>query len=304
MITFPPFLKPGDTIAVTCPAGYMAAEKAVTCIETLRSWGYKVIVGATLGSGSMNYFSGSDEERLNELQAMLDDKNINAILFGRGGYGTGRIIDKINFKKFCKYPKWLIGFSDITILHNHLLSKYKIASIHGSMAALFNDSAAVNSINSLKTLISGENNSYTIAPNTNNIFGNATGTMVGGNLALLCNIIGTASDFKTKGKILFIEDIGEYVYSVDRMFSQLHRAGKLKNLQALIMGGFTDMKDTERPFGKSIGEVLQEWAEVANCPVAFDFPVSHGSKNLSLITGGKYRLKISAENTTLKLLKR
>ncbi|RYG54557.1 MAG: LD-carboxypeptidase [Chitinophagaceae bacterium] len=303
MITLPPFLKPGDTIAITCPAGYMAAEKASKCIEILRNWKYNVVVGSTLGSSSLNYFSGSDEERLSELQAMLDDKRISAILFGRGGYGTGRIIDKIDFKTFRKHPKWLIGFSDITLLHNHLLSKYKIASIHGPMAALFNDDNATDSTGSLRTLIAGKKSSYTIDPNANNVFGKATGTLVGGNLALLCNIIGTASDFKTEGRILFIEDIGEYIYSLDRMFSQLHRSGKLKDLAALILGGFTDMKDTERPFGRNVEEVLQEWAAIAKCPVVFNFPVSHSSRNFALIQGGKYRLNISAAGTTLKLLK-
>src|SRR5688500_9888699 len=131
----PPYLKPGDTIAITCPAGYMPAEKAQTCIETLHQWGYKVRVGKTLGGSSENYFSGTDDDRLNELQAMLDDKNIHAILFGRGGYGMGRIIDKLSFKKFKKNPKWLIGFSDITVIHTHLYSNYRIASLHAPMAA-------------------------------------------------------------------------------------------------------------------------------------------------------------------------
>lgn len=302
MITFPPFLKPGDTIAIMCPAGYMPAEKAAKCIETLRSWNYNVVVGSTLGGSSTNYFSGSDEDRLVELQAMLDDREINAILFGRGGYGTGRIIDELNFKKFRKNPKWLIGFSDITILHNHLLSKYKTASVHGPMAALFNDIDAADSIDSLKKLLAGKKQFYSLRPHPLNIFGKATGTLVGGNLALLCNMIGTASDFKTDGKILFIEDIGEYIYNVDRMFSQLYRSGKLENLAALILGGFTDMKDTDRPFGKTVDEVLYEWALKAGCPVVFDFPVSHGSRNFALIQGGKYRLRISAEETSLKLI--
>ncbi len=302
MITLPPFLKPGDTIGITCPAGFMPAEKAARCIETLRAWKYNVAVGLTLGSGSQNYFSGTDEERLNELQVMLDDKNISAILFGRGGYGTGRIIDQLNFKKFRKNPKWLIGFSDITVLHNHLLSKYKVASIHGPMAALFNDEEASVSIESLRTLLSGKKQQFTLPSNSKNITGKATGMLVGGNLALLCNIIGTPSDFKTDNRILFIEDIGEYIYSVDRMFSQLHRSGKFKNLAGLILGGFSDMKDTERPFGKTVDEVLYEWALKAGCPVAFDFPVSHGANNLALITGGKYQLKISGEKTVLKMV--
>ena len=139
MIIIPPYLIKGDAIAITCPAGYMAAEKAAMCIHTLQTWGYEVMVGKTLGSNSENYFSGTDEERTDELQAMLDDRSISAILFGRGGYGMGRIIDRLNFKKFRKHPKWLIGFSDITVLHMHLYNKYNIASMHAPMAAAFND---------------------------------------------------------------------------------------------------------------------------------------------------------------------
>ena len=302
MIKFPPYLKPGDTIGITCPAGYMPLDKAAACIKQLKEWDYQVRVGTTLGSASTNFFSGTDDERLADLQEMLDDKDVHAILFGRGGYGVGRIIDRIDFKKFKKHPKWLIGFSDITVMHTHLLSKYQIASIHGPMAALFNDADAYNSIESLKLLLKGKKLNHTLPSNPLNKPGKGSGTLVGGNLALLCNVIGTPSDIKTTGRILFIEDIGEYIYSLDRMFSQLHRSGKLKGIAGLILGGFTEMKDTERPFGKTAIQVLQEWAEKVNCPVVFDFPVSHGSANVALICGGEYQLKVTGEKTTLKLL--
>jgi len=155
----PPYLVKGDIIGITCPAGYMAASKAEACIASLQDWGYQVVVGKTLGSGSDNYFSGSDEERLGELQAMLDDKNIKAVLFGRGGYGVSRIVDKINFTKFKKNPKWLIGFSDITVLHCHLLSKYQMSSLHGPMAAAFNDGEDKNQyILALKNVLTGKKN--------------------------------------------------------------------------------------------------------------------------------------------------
>ncbi len=300
---FPPYLKKGDTIGITCPAGYMAAEKAETCITTLQSWGYNVMVGKTLGSTSTSYFSGTDEERLDELQAMLDDKNIHAILFGRGGYGTGRIIDQLNFTKFRKNPKWLIGFSDITVIHCHLLAKYNIASLHAPMAAAFNDEGYANEfIGSLKNILAGKKNNYKIAPCNLNHVGKATGKLIGGNLTLLANMIGTASDFDTKGKILFIEDIGEYLYSTDRMLYHLKRSGKLRKVAGLVFGGFTDMKDTERPFGKTIYEILADIAGEATYPVCFHFPVSHGKENYALKIGGEYQLSVGKKSVSLKEL--
>ncbi|MEO5907561.1 MAG: LD-carboxypeptidase, partial [Ginsengibacter sp.] len=217
MTIIPPYLKSGDTIGIVCPAGYMPFEKAQTCIETLSGWGFKVIAGKTLGH-QFNYFSGTDDERLHDLQHMMDDKNIDAILCGRGGYGTGRIIDKLDFTQFEKHPKWIVGFSDITILHSHLFSNYKIASLHAPMAAAFNDGEFENQyIQSLHSALIGKKADYQTVGNILDQKGNAKGILVGGNLSLLVNAIGTSSDIKTKNRILFIEDIGEYIYNVDRM---------------------------------------------------------------------------------------
>lgn len=299
----PGYLKKGDTIGITCPAGYMAAEKAQTCINTLMEWGYAVVVGKTLGSTSSNYFSATDEERAAELQSMLDDKNIDAILFGRGGYGMSRIIDQLDFKKFRKNPKWLIGFSDITLLHCHLFSKYEIASIHAPMAAAFNDGEAENDfIASLKNCIAGKKAKYECAPHAQNIQGSATGKLVGGNLALFAHTLGTNSEPDTEDCILFLEDIGEYLYNVDRMLYQLKRAGKLKKLSGIIFGGFTDMKDTERPFGKTIDEILQEIVVDLNIPVCYNFPVSHNKENYALKVGVKYNLIVGNKKVSLKEL--
>ena len=301
MIITPPYLQPGDTIAITCPAGYMAAEKAVTCIETLQQQGYKVAVGKTLGSTSQTYFSGTDEERLDELQAFLDDKDIKAILFGRGGYVTGRIIDRINFKKFIRNPKWLIGFSDITILHSHLYSNYKIASMHAPMAAAFNEEGFSNEyIGSLLAALRGEKANYTVVPNSNNRLGGAKGKLIGGNLSLLAHATGTASDLKTKNCILFLEDIGEQLYNIDRMLHQIKRSGKLKGLAGLIIGGFTDLKDTERPFGKDIYQIISELVAEYDYPVCYDFPVSHNKENYALKIGLKYKLTVGETAVTLK----
>lgn len=301
MIKIPPYLKPGQTIAITCPAGYMEAKKAATCIQTLQQWGYEVMVGKTLGSHSDNYFSGTDEERMHELQAMLDDKNIHAILFGRGGYGVGRIIDKLDFKKFSKNPKWLIGYSDITVLHNHLLTNHNIASLHAPMAGAFNDDVSSNEyIDALRKAIEGKKTVYSCATHEFNRKGEAKGILVGGNLSLLTNIVGTKSDFDTKNKILFIEDIGEYLYKIDRMFYQLKRSGKFNKLKGLIIGGFTDMKDTERPFGKTLDQILKEIVDEYDFPVCFNFPVSHTKENYALKVGVEYELKVTGKKVSLK----
>jgi muramoyltetrapeptide carboxypeptidase len=279
----------------------MHAEKAAACIRSLQDWGYEVMIGKTLGSQSENYFSGTDEERTDELQAMLDDKSIHAILFGRGGYGMGRIIDKLDLTKFKKNPKWLIGFSDITLLHCHLLSKLKMASIHGPMAAAFNNREQFDEYpGSLRNLLQGEKATYSCAPHEFNKPGKASGILAGGNLALLAHVTGTPSDLETKNRILFIEDTGEYLYNVDRMLYQLKRSGKFDKLAGLVIGGFTDMKDTERPFGKTLTQVIREVTDEYDFPVCFNFPVSHGKENVALKIGATYQLKISDKKTILK----
>ncbi|MDF2187656.1 LD-carboxypeptidase [Paraflavitalea sp. CAU 1676] len=301
MIKTPPYLLPGDTIGITCPAGFMAAEKAQTCIEVLQQWGYKVKVGKTLGSDSTNYFSGTDEERLHDFQVMLDDEEVKAILCGRGGYGMGRIIDQVSFKSFKKNPKWIIGFSDITVLHAHLYSNYGIASMHAPMAAAFNDDGYKNEyVQSLKQALEGKTARYHGEGHEFNQKGEAIGELVGGNLSLLAHIIGTPSDIKTKGRILFLEDIGEYMYNVDRMLYQLKRSGKLDKLAGLIIGGFTDNKDTERPFGKTIYEIIHDIVKDYDYPICFNFPVSHEKENYALKVGVGYKLKVTKHKVTLE----
>lgn len=295
MIKTPPYLSPGDTIALVCPAGYMPFEKAAECIRVLsEEWGYKVKVGKTLGGNSETYFSGTDEERLADFQQMLDDDEVKAILCGRGGYGMGRIIDRVNFKKFRKNPKWIIGYSDITVLHSHLYSNYYISSMHAPMAAAFNDAGYINRfVQSLRQAIEGKKAKYSCEPHPFNQRGEAIGELVGGNLALLAHGVGTDSDLKTRGRILFIEDVGEYLYNIDRMMHQLKRSGKLSKLAGLIIGGFTDTKDTDRPFGKSAYEIIHELVKEYDYPVCFGFPVSHEKENYALKIGVGYKLKVS-----------
>lgn len=296
----PPYLKKGDSIGLICPAGFMDADRTLVCIDTLKEWGYQVKVGKTIGGSSDNYFSATDDERLAELQEMMDDKTINAILCARGGYGTGRIIDRINFKKFRKNPKWIIGYSDITILHAHLNSQLKIASMHAPMAAAFNDGGATNQfVQSLKYAMAGKKAKYEADSHEYNITGKATGELIGGNLAILAHLVGTMSDIKTDNKILFIEDIGEYIYSTDRDLYQLKRAGKLDKLAGLIIGKFTDVKDTTRCFGKTVYEAIHDIIGEYDYPVCFGFPVSHGDENYALKVGVEYQLKVTPQKVTL-----
>ncbi|QEC66462.1 LD-carboxypeptidase [Panacibacter ginsenosidivorans] len=299
MIKIPPYLKKGDTIGIACPAGFMPAAKAQTCIETLHQWGFKVKIGKTLGN-QFHYFSGTDEERLTDLQQMLDDTTVQAILCGRGGYGLSRIIDKIDFTKFKRNPKWIIGYSDVTVLHAHLYSKLKIASLHSPMAAAFNDGGANNEfVQSIKKAITGKKINYNNAVHELNREGTAEGELVGGNLSLICHLTGSASGVDTKNKILFLEDVGEYIYNIDRMFMQLKRAGRLDKLAGLIIGGFTEMKDTTIPFGQNVYEVIKDKVAEYNYPVCFGFPVSHSTKNYALKVGVKHKLSVSKTKVVL-----
>jgi muramoyltetrapeptide carboxypeptidase len=302
MIQTPPYLKKGDTIGLICPAGYMSSEKTAECIRVLQDeWGYRVKVGKTVGGDSPTYFSGTDEERLKDFQLMLDDDEVNAVLCARGGYGTTHIIDSIDFKKFKKNPKWIIGYSDITLLHCHIYSNYYISSMHAPMAAAFNDAGYVNRfVQSLKDAMEGKKAKYVVETHEYNKKGEAIGEIVGGNLSLLVHAIGTDSDIKTKGRILFIEDIGEYNYNIDRMFYQLKRSGKLKSLAGLIIGGFTQMKDTERPFGRSVYEIINDIVQEYEYPICYNFPISHEKENYALKIGVGYKLKVAKSKVTLE----
>lgn len=300
MIITPPYLKAGDTIGMVCPAGYMPIEKVQRCVEALESWGYHVRLGSTVGSTSTNYFSGTDEERLLDMQQMLDDDSVQAVLCARGGYGVTRIVDRIDFRKFREQPKWIIGFSDVTVLHNHICSNYGIASLHAPMAGAFNDGDSDNEyLLSLRRALEGKKLAYHVVAHPFNRKGVAIGELVGGNLALLAHCTGTDSDIKTKGRILFIEDVGEYLYNIDRMMYQLKRSGKLKKLAGLIVGGFTDNKDTDRPFGCTAEEIIRDAVAEYDFPVCFGFPVSHARENVALKIGAGYKLKVGKSKATL-----
>lgn len=270
----------------------MPGEKATTCISVLQEWGFKVKAGNTLGN-QYHYFSGTDAERLADLQEMLDDAEVRAILCGRGGYGVSRIIDAVNWKVFKKHPKWLIGFSDITVLHAALFTRLKTASLHAPMANAFNEGGWKNEyVQSLRQALLGKKITYQVPIHPFNRKGKATGLLVGGNLSLLVHLVGTPTDIRTRGCILFIEDIGEYIYNIDRMLLQLERAGKMHQLAGLVVGGFSDCKDTSIPFGQTVEELIRERVAKYDFPVCFNFPVSHEKANLALKVGGNYEFRV------------
>lgn len=292
MTTIPPYLHDGDTIGIVCPAGFIPFENAQTCINTLQQWGYKVKAGKTLGN-RFNYFSGMDEERLQDVQQMLDDAEVKAILCARGGYGLSRIIDDLDYTFFTQHPKWIIGYSDITLLHAHLLSVLNIACLHAPMASAFNEDGFKNVfVRSLQKALKGEKYCYSCEAHPLNRQGIAQGCLAGGNLALLAHTIGSVSDINTTNAILFIEDVGEYIYNIDRMLLQLKRAGKLENLAGLVVGSFTEMKDTVIPFGQDVYNVIFDKVKEYSYPVCFNFPVGHTDKNYALKIGVQHTLAV------------
>lgn len=307
--TKPPFLDVGDTIGITSPAGSISFEDIQPAVNKLTEWGFKVKIGDTIGKQHFT-FGGTDEERLLDFQEMLDDKNIKAILCARGGYGILRIIDQLNFKGFVSKPKWIIGFSDVTILHSHINRNFKIATIHSKMCNSFlkdwtlGEDVQLKSIQTIYDCLTGKQLSYDTTPNPYNRLGKAKGIMIGGNLRVIENLCGSASEIDTKHKILFLEDTEEYLYNIDRMFWNLKRAGKLDHLKGLIIGGFKIKPDKPgEEFGLSLEQIVLEKVKEFNFPVCFNFPVGHQKHNVALICGAHYELKVEAEKVNLTLLK-
>ncbi len=302
----PPFLKAGDTIGITSPAGYISLAEVQPSVQLMESWGFKVQVGATIGKKDFTY-GGTDAERTADLQHMLDDPNIKAIMCARGGYGLVRIIDQIDFKQFVAQPKWVIGFSDVTVLHCHIHQNFGIATLHSKMCNSFPDDwtkaepIQVNTILSIRQALAGEDFKYTAPAAALNRQGRAEGQLVGGNLSIVENMVGTSSDIDTKGKILFVEDTGEYLYNIDRMFWNLKRAGKLDKLAGLVVGGFkVKPDDAGDEFGKTIYEIVMEKVKEYSYPVCFDFPVGHQRNNMALKCGVQHMLEVGPDGSTLR----
>ncbi len=296
----PQFLRSGDKVGVVATAKKVHKAHTLEGIEVLKSWGLEVEIGRHVFA-SYHQFAGTDGERRADLQQMIDDPEIKAIFMVRGGYGSTRIIDSMDFMALFASPKWICGFSDVTAFHLHLYN-LGMASIHSPMPSFF---YALNpsSLQWLRDLVFGKNMSHTIHGHSLNRFGVATGKITGGNLSIICHTIGTASQIDTKGQILFLEDVGENLYHLDRMMVQLKRAGFLDGLTGLIVGQFSDMKDNEDSFGTDANGIVLSHVRQHEYPVAFDFPIGHTNENYAVTVGLEAKLSVDATGSTLELYK-
>lgn len=292
----PAFLKKGDTIALVSTARKHSTDELQPTLDLLKSWGLEVIVGKSIGL-AYNQLAGTDEQRTQDFQNQLDNPKVKAIWCVRGGYGTVRLIDQLDFTAFKNEPKWIVGFSDVTVLHSHLNTMgYK--SIHGTMPVSIKKTAA-ESISSLYKALFGEPLSYSLPPAPKNRLGSAKGEIVGGNLSILYSLFGSPSAIDCTDKILFIEDLDEYLYHIDRMMMNLKRNGCLESLKGIIVGGMSDMNDNEIPWGKNAHEIIDEVTRNYQIPVVFDFPAGHVKDNRALILGNTVRLEVTTMGTTL-----
>ena len=302
----PPYLRNGDTVGITCPAGWITAAEVQPSIQLIESWGFQVRLGSTVGKRDFS-FGGTDAERAADFQQMLDDPSLRAILCARGGYGAVRIIDRLDFGRFARHPGWIIGFSDITVIHSHLNRNLRIASLHSKMCNSFPDDWSkaepdqVTTILSIRQALSGERIDYSVVPDVNNKIGIAEGRLIGGNLKTLETLAGTASDIQTAGKILFVEDTGEYLYNIDRMFWNLERTGKLRDLKGLIIGGFKIKPDDPgEEFGRTLYDIVLDRVRAYEYPVCFGFPVGHQKNNFALKCGVLHKLQVSKETVVFE----
>lgn len=301
-INHPPYLKRGSVIGITCPAGYVSNERVAGAIDILQDWGFRVKLGNTIGAEHF-YFSGTDELRRQDLQVMLDDPEVDAILMGRGGYGMSRIIDQLDFTKFKKKPKWICGFSDIVVLHSHVQATLQMPTMHSPMCGAFTpETENSDHLKNFYAALTGEALHYHTPASQFNRQGETKNILTGGNLAILAHLTGSVSEVDTFGKILFIEDIGEHLYNIDRLMLNLKRAGKLDNLSGLLVGSFTQLEDTERPFGQTVEEIIWDKVKEYNYPVCFNFPAGHQDVNYTLTLGMPHRLLVTEAGGYLELL--
>ncbi|MFC4738557.1 LD-carboxypeptidase [Flavobacterium ponti] len=293
----PPYLKKGDTVAIVCTARKFFPEDAIPAKELLESWGLKTKLGTTIGLDSCQ-LGGTDLERAADFQNMMDDENIKAIWCARGGYGTVRMVDLLDFTKFNKNPKWIMGFSDVTVLHSQANAE-RVASMHCIMP--FTVPKASDEVKeTLRKALFGEKMEYIIPSKPYDIQGKASGELVGGNLSILYSLLGSKSSLDTKNKILFIEDLDEYLYHIDRMMQNVKRNGYFENLKGLIVGGMTDMHDNEIPFGQNAVQIITAIAKEYNIPVCFDFPAGHVKDNRALQLGKQVDFEVNEKEVFLK----
>lgn len=296
----PPYLQLGDTIGIVAPARKISLEELQFSINWLKSKGFQVVFAPNLFAEE-HQFAGSDEIRQQSFQAMIDNPNVKAILSARGGYGSARIIDKIDFSHFHENPKWLCGYSDFTVFHSHLASQNISASLHSTMPISMNEET-IDNCNALFDALIGKKMELSGHDHPYNQYGTSAGKIVGGNLSILYSMLGSPSDINTNGAILFLEDLDEYLYHIDRMIVALKRAGKFDHLAGLIIGGMSDMHDNTIPFGYSAEEIIMKHCQEYDFPIAFNIPVGHGKDNKTLKLGVSSKLIVSSKGWTLKEL--
>ncbi len=296
MIT-PEFLQKGDTVGIVATARKIDLMTLQPAIKLLESWGLKVVIGKTIGK-SENQLAGADWQRATDFQEMLDNPKIKAIWAAKGGYGTVRIIDRIDFTNFKKKPKWIAGFSDVTVLHSHI-NNMGIETLH-SLMAISAKTATPQAIETFRKSLFGEKLEYKIQKHPFNKTGTAKGEIVGGNLSVLYSILGSKSEVDYKGKILFIEDLDEYLYHIDRMMMNLKRNGYFDGLKAVIVGGMTEMNDNDIPWGKDGLEIIQDVLKDYNFPIIYNFPAGHIKDNRSLILGKTISIQVTDKESVVK----
>lgn len=294
----PAFIRSGDTVCILAPGRKPDPNTIHTATSIIENWGLKVKFGKNIFSENHSYLSGTDPERLSDLQEALDDSSVNAIICARGGYGTTRILDQVDFTLFSKNPKWICGFSDVTALHLKLQS-LNIQSIHGTMPVQFSNTTFSDSAESLRRSLFGERVSLKAGSFYHNRQGETTGEIIGGNLSLLAESLGTTSELQTDHKILVLEEIGEYIYRFDRMLVQLKRAGKLHKLAGLVIGHLTDMHEDKLPFGESVEQIIRYHTKEFAYPIAFNFPTGHDNPNIAWIEGAEARLTVTGSGAEL-----
>lgn len=293
----PPFLQPGQRVALVAPARKISAVEVGFAVHTLRNWGLEVVLGESIGAAH-HQFAGDDELRRRDFQRQLDDPAIRAILCARGGYGTARLVDELDFRHFAEHPKWVAGFSDITVLNSHLL-RLGYQSIHGVMPVLYGQAGGETAVESLRRALFGEVLACQAAPYPLNRPGTATGELVGGNLSLLHTSTGTTSQASFAGRILFLEDLDEYLYHLDRMMLHLYRSGQLAGLAGLVVGHFSAIKDNAVPFGQTAYEIIDYYAQRYEFPVGYGFPVGHEADNQALVVGRPATFTVEAGGSRL-----
>ncbi len=298
-VIMPDYLKKGDTVGILATARKIDLATLQPGIKLLESWGLNVVIGKTIGK-EQNQLAGPDWQRATDFQEMLDNPNIKAIWAAKGGYGTVRIVDRINFDNFKKKPKWVIGFSDVTVMHSHI-NNMNIGTMHAIMA-ISAKSASPEAIESFRKALFGEKLEYHIPHYAFNKNGKATGELVGGNLSVLYSIQGSESAVDMNGKILFLEDLDEYLYHIDRMMMNLKRNGSLKGLKGIIIGGMTSMNDNDIPWGHNSLEIIQDIVKDLNIPVAYNFPAGHIKDNRTIILGKNVTFEVNDSETVLKFL--